>query len=523
MFTDYAPEKTQTNLKKRVSRYREGAFVDGAKLAAPFDDEVDFVVVGSGAAGAVAAYRLATHGWKVAMIEEGPWYDTEDFVPRVGPSFTNLLRDQGLQVAEGRSFIPLIQGRAVGGSTVVNSAIVWRLPEDVIDDWSERFGLAPVVGKHALDPHYEALERELSVTPTEREIEGTINTLFHEAAHALGIATRPMDRYTKGCQGSANCMQGCPHGAKQGMQRSYVLWTLEAGGRLIASVAVDRVEIRGGRAVAIHGTSASGVPVIVRARRGVLLAASTIQSPAILRRSGLRNVHLGKHFQAHPGHGVAGNFDRPIGMNNAATQGAESIHFRKTHRFKLETLSMPPELVSARVPGVGAALGGRLAAVGNLAVWVVQVRTHAEGEVGTTLFGRERTTFTPTQKDMETTRFATATIAKMLFEAGAKEVWPGVHGVPSVLTSPDQVKLLEEGPTDPRSYGFILSHLFGAARMAPDPRAGVVDLNFQVHGVDGLHVVDSSIFPTNLGINPQHGIMALSRLAADRITRLHRH
>ena len=111
----------------------------------------------------------------------------------------------------------------------------------------------------------------------------------------------------------------------------------------------------------------------------------------------------------------------------------------------------------------------------------------------------------------------------MLFEAGAKEVWPGVHGVPSVLTSPDQVKLLEEGPTDPRSYGFILSHLFGAARMAPDARAGVVDLNFQVHGVDGLHVVDSSVFPTNLGVNPQHGIMALSRLAADRITGLHRH
>ena len=66
---------------------------------------------------------------------------------------------------------------------------------------------------------------------------------------------------------------------------------------------------------------------------------------------------------------------------------------------------------------------------------------------------------------------------------------------------------------------FIVSAmlLFGAARMGPDPATSVVDLDFRVHGTEGLYVVDSSVFPTNLGVNPQHSIMALSRLAASGI------
>jgi choline dehydrogenase-like flavoprotein len=53
--------------------------------------------------------------------------------------------------------------------------------------------------------------------------------------------------------------------------------------------------------------------------------------------------------------------------------------------------------------------------------------------------------------------------------------------------------------------------------MGPDPRASVVGPDFQSHEVADLYVVDSSVFPTNLGVNPQHSIMAMSRLAATRI------
>ena len=81
------------------------------------------------------------------------------------------------------------------------------------------------------------------------------------------------------------------------------------------------------------------------------------------------------------------------------------------------------------------------------------------------------------------------------------------------------MRLIEEAPVDSRLWSFITTHLFGAARMGVDPRTSVVGPDFQTHEASGLYVVDSSVFPTNLGVNPQHSIMGMSRLAATRIAR----
>jgi choline dehydrogenase-like flavoprotein len=86
-----------------------------------------------------------------------------------------------------------------------------------------------------------------------------------------------------------------------------------------------------------------------------------------------------------------------------------------------------------------------------------------------------------------------------------------------VIRSVDEVRLIEQAPAEPRLFNTITTHLFGAARMGIDPRDSVVGPDFQAHEARGLYVVDSSVFPTNLGVNPQHSIMALSRLAATRI------
>jgi choline dehydrogenase-like flavoprotein len=320
------------------------------------------------------------------------------------------------------------------------------------------------------------------------------------------------------------CITGCPSAAKQGMSVTYVPWALRTGRtRIFTSCRVEAVEIRGARATSVIAQAEAGHRVLLHARHAVIVAASTVQTPNILRRSGLRASAIGQHFQAHPGLALGGLFDRPIHMAFGATQGAESIHFRKSDRFKLETISLPPDLAAARIPGVGAELAARLSQLGNVAVWAAQVRAEAEGTVREGWGDVDRVRYTMTENDMRAARTACALIARMLFEAGAREVWPGVFGVPSVLRSIDEVKLLDEAPLDPRSYGFIATHLFGAARMGPDPRSSVVDPSFCVHGVDGLYVVDSSVFPTNLGVNPQHTIMAMSRLASHRLAERLRH
>jgi choline dehydrogenase-like flavoprotein len=497
-----------------------GAVVDGETLTRSVDDVFDVVVVGSGAAGSVAAHTLTAAGLSVGIVEEGPWLKTKDITKDVHTSFSRVMRQSGMQVLSGRAYMPLLQGRCVGGSTLVNSAIAWRAPEDVIDDWSLRFGLGDSVSMRSLETHYDNLERDLSVREVDASVLGENNRLFVEQAKKFGFPAAPMRRYDRGCKGAGLCLTGCPNGAKQGMSVTYVPWALQRGARIFTSCGVQHVEILGGRAVGVVARSASGHGVTVRARRAVIIAASTVQSPNILRRSGLRADALGQHFQAHPGLAMGGLFDstrRPIEMSFGATQGAESTHFRKTERFKLETISLPPDLAGARIPGVGRELTERLSQLAHVAVWAAQVRAEAEGTVSAGWGGVDRVRYTMTSKDLTAARKACVLIARMFFDAGAREVWPGIFGVPSVLRSIDELHLLENAPLEPRAYNFIASHLFGAARMGRDPRSSVVGLDFGVHGVEGLHVVDSSVFPTNLGVNPQHTIMAMSRLAATRL------
>ncbi len=495
----------------------EGSVVDGAALARDVEDAFDFVVIGSGAAGAVAAHTLASAGWSVGILEEGLWVKTRDFKDDVRGTFTRIMRDGGTQVLAGRSYMPMLQGRCVGGSTVVNSAIAWRTPEDVIDDWRARFGLGGTITMAALEPHFEALERDLGVHAVLDDAMGESNRRFMATADASGFAPSRMRRYERSCKGSGQCLTGCPSGAKQGMSVTYVPWALTRGARIFTSCRVEHVEIRGGRAVGVLARGAGGRRVLVRARRGVFLAASTVQTPNLLRRSGLSARAIGNHFQLHPGVGMGGHFDSPIQMDVGATQGAESLHFRRTDRFKLETIGMPPEVAAARVPGIGAELSHRLTSFANVAVWVAQLRAEAEGTVTRAWDGRDRVRLDPTPEDMRRARKAAAVVAGLLFDAGAREVWPGIYGVPTVLRSRDEVRLVAEGPLDARSYSFIATHLFGAARMGSDARTSAVGLDFATHEVRALYVVDSSIFPTNLGVNPQHSIMALARLAATRV------
>ena len=496
----------------------EGSVVDGAKLASAQGASFDVVVIGSGAAGAVAAHALASAGLEVGIVEEGPWIKTREVRSDVQSTFERAMRLRGMQVLQGRAYMPMLQGRCVGGSTLVNSAIAWRAPEDVIDDWGTRFGLSGSITTRALEPHYAALEADLSVREVAPGAMGENNRLFIEQAKKHGIEAAPMRRYDRGCTGSGMCITACPTAAKQGMSVTYVPWALRSGrARIFTSCRVEHVEIRAGRAVSVTACSETGHRVELHARHAVIVAASTVQTPNILRRSGVRASALGRHFQAHPGLALGGLFDRPINMAFGATQGAESVHFRKSDRFKLETISLPPDLAAARVPGVGAELAERLSQLGHVAVWAANVRAEAEGTVREGWGGVDRVRYTMTEADMRVARKACALIARMLFDAGAREVWPGVYGVPSVLRSIDEVKLVEDGPLDPRSYSFIATHLFGAARMGPEPGSSVVGPDFGVHGVDGLFVVDSSVFPTNLGVNPQHTIMAMSRLASHRL------
>jgi len=346
---------------------------------------------------------------------------------------------------------------------------------------------------------------------------GNNSSVFAEAALKRGIRAERIKRYDGGCVASASCLTGCRSAKKHSMNVTYVPKTLQQGGRIYTSTRAVRVESRYGRAIAVQGTFKSPTSPSLRvvARRGVIVAASAVQTPGLLRRSQVRLKAVGKHFQAHPGSSLTARFDRPVSMHEGATQGLNSTQFVDADRFKMESLALPPEMLSLRIPGVGPEFTNRLFDFKHVLNWALVVRGEAEGQIRSIL-GRDVVQYTPTTKDIASLRSGFKMISEMMFAAGAKEVWPNIHGL-HVLRSSDDLRKLDDVPLNPQFFGMMISHLFGSARMGPDERSSVVGLDFQVHGTRGLYVLDSSIFPTNLGVNPQHTIMAVARLGATRI------
>jgi choline dehydrogenase-like flavoprotein len=470
----------------------------------------DYVIVGSGASGATVARVLTESGAKVAVLEEGPAVETKSFGDKAWPGFKTLFRDAAAQAARGRTFIPVIQGRCLGGTTVVNSAIVWRLPEDVWSVWRDEYRLGEALPYSRLEKAWDQIEKELYIAPTPSSVWGEFNRLADEGRKALGVSGAPTRRNVKDCRGSARCLTGCPHGAKQSMLVSYLPAAARRGAVICAGAKVDRVLFDGGRAVGVQGAGFK-----VSARKGVVVASSAIQTPLLLRRSGIASVHNGEHFQGHPGCALIGIFDKPVLMWKGATQGYDIDHHRADRRFKIETISLPPEIAFARLPGVGRAWMRAIAGSGHAAIWAVQMRALAQGSVGPGPFGAD-IRFSLNRQDMVNLRRGLRFTAELFFAAGAREVLPGVHGLPERL-KPGEEWTLEHGPADAACYSMILSHLFGTARMSARACDGVVGTDFKVHGTDNLYVVDSSIFPTNIGVNPQHSIMAAAWVAAERM------
>ena len=472
--------------------------------------EFDYIVVGSGAAGASAARSLVDATSNVAIFEEGPSVPTAEFTDRAFPTLARIYRDMGAQFTAGRAPMLVIQGRCVGGSTVVNSAIMRRLPEEVWAEWRDEHELGDALSYGELDDLSAAIEAELHTAATPESVWGGNNRLLSLAAGRGGIGGSAIRRNVRGCQGSARCNLGCPHGAKQSMQLTFLPYAERRGAQLFPGQRVNRILMRGRRAIGVDTPSGS-----YGASRGVLVAASAVETPRLLWRTGLRSNHLGRHFQGHPGMAIVGLFNDEVRLGRGATQGFELDGLRAASRVKVETLAVPPETFFGGLPGVGREWVSLMAEYARAAVWVLPLRSHAEGQVGV---GRREPAirFRLDPRDLPNLRHGLKRASELMFLAGAREVVVPIHGLPHRLKK-EQLELIETAPDDATRYPLAISHLFGTARMSASSRVGVVGADFRVHGTDNLYVVDSSVFPTNLGVNPQLAIMAMARLAATRI------
>ncbi|MBI4701137.1 MAG: GMC family oxidoreductase [Deltaproteobacteria bacterium] len=493
---------------------------DMAGSGAALRERCDVVVVGSGPAGAVAAKELAEAGRDVVLLEEGRPWGRHDFVLDPGEALQRTVREGGTRAARGSAWLPTMQAIGLGGGSLINSAICARPPAWVFDRWAQRCGTRSVT-LDALVPHFERVETQLEVQPTDERVQGERNLRFKRGCDALGLASEPTWRNASGCLGSAECFTGCRNGAKRSLDVTYVPAAIRAGARVYCSVRAERVVAEGRRARALRGHIVRpplGEPcgeVEIEAR-AVVLAAGCMASPIILARSGLggRSGWLGRDLQFHPGLAMMALFPERIDPWTGATQGYHSLSYLD-QGLKLEVLWAPPGVLAARLPGIGHDYQHELRRYAHLAPFdVIAACERSRGTVrprGGSWDPEIRFELHP--QDFALLQRGLGILADICWAAGAEAILPGLHGIPEMLRSPSEAEILRTRRLRPADAIMAANHAFGTTRMSREPGQGVVDELGRCHDMDNVYVADTGIFSGSSAVNPMLTCMAL----ADRV------
>ncbi len=488
--------------------------LDGRELKRDDTLRCDVVVVGSGPGGATVARDLATAGADVIVLEAGSWVQPHELPEDPLASLAMLYDGGGFRTTKGRPRMQLLYGRALGGTSVVNSAICWRLPQDVHDEWvADDPALGDALPWESLDRAGSAIESFLGVAPTDPLIAGGNNLLMARGADRLGLSHRATRRNTLGCQGLARCNAGCPKGAKLSMDRSMLPAAVAAGARIVTSVEVDEIVRHGDKVTGVTASAAGGGRLRIEAGRAVVLAAGAIGTPSLLLRNRIRHGPVGRRLQCHPGVAVAGRFAEPVRAWQGATQGHE-ITGLMDDGIKLEALALDPSVLAHSVDRVGPALAEEIARLSHWATWAAPIRART---MGTVRPGRKgaKVRYDLVDDDVQRIKRAVAALGEVMFAAGAVEVAPGVAGFDRHVDDAESMRrFATDGPDDARAYSLVISHVFATCRMGSDPDMSVVRPDFRHHVLDHLYVADASVFPTNLGVNPQISIMTMASCCA---------
>ena len=510
---------------------------DGSRLEADLSLEADIAIVGSGAGGGTSAEILSAAGYKVLLIEEGPLKTSSDFKMQEAEAYSSLYQE-GIGRMSKDGAITILQGRAVGGTTLVNWTSSFRTPEPTLEHWAKEHG----VQGHSpaeMTGWFELMEKRLGVAPWAVPPNAN-NEVIRRGCDQLGYHWQVIPRNVRGCWNLGYCGLGCPTNAKQSMLVTTIPATLDQGGELLYLARAERLLIDGEQVSGIECVgldprcvAPNGRKIRVKAKH-YILAGGGINTPGILLRSNAPDPHqrAGKRTFLHLVNFSAAQFEQVINPFYGAPQSIYSDHFQWIDgttgpmAYKLEVPPLHPALTATLLGRFGIDNALRMEQLPHTNVMLALLRDgfhpdSAEGRVELRDDGSPVLDYRMTDYSWDGVRRAFHSMAEIQFAAGAKAVLPLHADAGYVKTLGEARKVIDGLSLALYRTRLGSAHVMGGCAMGEDPRQAVTDSLGRHHQLSNLSIHDGSLFPTSVGANPQLSIYALTaKLTAKLVERL---
>lgn len=490
----------------------------------------DVVVVGSGSGGGVIAGKLAGAGLKVVVLEAGGYFNEADFNQSELWGYQNLYW-RGGSTASADLNISLLAGATLGGGSTVNWTNCLRTRPWVREEWAREHGLTDV--ETDFDRHLDAVSQRIGVNDRCSHLNGP-NQRIKDGADKLGwsfkLLSRNADEAAYDPASAGHMGFGDQSGSKLGTMKTYLQDAFDAGADIIVRCRADRVLVEGGRAAGVEATfrdpaTGASAKVTVRAPR-VVVACGSLESPALLLRSGIGGPAVGNYLRLHPVAVVAGTYqEKQDAFWGAPMTGMinEFEHPANGYGFLIQAPHYTTGISAAMIPFTSAAAHKEMMSqFANTASAIGLTRDHGHGRVAIDANGEALVTYAITDPiDIANLKKGVEMQARMHHAAGALQLTAMAAGAPTWRWGDNLDAYIAKLMTIPFRFGgytVFSAHQMGTCRMGKDRQTSVANPQGELHDVPGVWVGDASAFPTSTGTNPMLSTMALAHRTAEAMT-----
>ena len=516
----YVPFSKRERYREAIASVEQDRPAVDVRTPAQVDSEritADVAVVGSGAAGAVLAHRLAQRGREVVVLEGGRHLDPHEFAEDERVQLSALFADGAMQMSKDARF-QVLQAKCVGGGTVINNAVCFDLPEPALARWNDSDGLDAGLDEARLGDSFARMRQYFPVSSQDEVLLQKGGMKMAEGIKALGLdldgALSVVDANISGCLGCGYCNIGCPYGKKLSALDTILPRAQAEFGdavRIFSECRAERIATSGGsREVSCRLSDGKRLRV---AANTVVVSGGAIASSLLLQRSGLGGKTVGRNLSFNVGAPMTGDFPERLD----AFDGLQISHAYRPpgeDRLIFEAWFNPVGTQSLLMPGWFRDHYNNMRRYPHLACVGVVVGSERNGRVRPGFRGRGiKLDYVPTEADLRLMVKGTKQAGRILLAAGAERAMPLTFRSLS-YTAAEQLEELDDVVRDNTDIQLHTSHPQGGNAISRDPAKGVVDEHFRLHDAVGVYVCDSSVFPSAVTVNPQLTVMALADYAA---------